>query len=658
MIPTSKRIFVSALLIFSIQAAQAQKSVEVEEVVVSASRAEIATSEISKSITVISRKEIETAPVSSINELLKYAMNVDVRQRGMSGVQADIGIRGSNFSQVLILLNGIRMNDAQTGHFNMNLPIELLDIERIEILYGGASRLYGDGAFAGAINIITKNSENNQVKAIAELGDYNWNQLGVQATISREKHSHSLGLLQKGSDGQYRNTDFSQRNIFWQSEFKEKNTDLKINLGQNDKSFGAQNFYSVNFPSQYEVNKLQFVSAKMDHQINKIKLSASFYNRLHFDRFELFREGEGYFGRNADGSFRNLETNDTISWYTGHNYHKSHTIGSELSATYSSKIGTTNIGYEYRKESIKSNALGKDVNDRIAAVGEHPSAFYTKADWRENHSLFLEQNFSLKRLFISGGALLNINNRFDNEIYSGMDIGYQFTKRFRTYASVNKSFRLPSYTDLYYSLGGAVGSINLKPEESINYEIGMNYKTSSLNTKAAIFVRDGKNLIDWIRFNGNDTIKAANITEALFYGFEASTVYNFKPDFGENSFLQQISFNIAILKSDTLSNGFESNYVLDYIKTQANLGFDFRIGEQTFLNWMIRLQEREGEYLDANGNEIAFGEQLISDVGITHKLNSLNLYVQVANLFDEKYIDVGNVRMPGRLIKAGIQVNF
>lgn len=658
MVPTTKRIAASILTLISLQAAKSQTTIDVEEAVVSASRVEISTSYISKSISIITREEIEKAPVSSVNELLKYALNVDVRQRGMSGVQADVGIRGANFSQVLILLNGIRMNDAQTGHFNMNLPIELLDVEKIEILYGGASRIYGDGAFAGAINIITKNSEESRVKAVAELGDFGWNQIGLQATISKEKHSHSLSLLKKGSDGQFRNTDFNQRNIFWQSELKGKSTDLKINLGQNDKSFGAQNFYTVRFPSQYEKNKLQFVSAQVDHQINNIQLSASFYNRLHFDRFELFREGEGYFGRNADGTFRNLETNDTISWYTGHNYHKSHTIGSEFSATYASKIGTTNIGYEYRKESIKSNALGQDIDERITVEGEHPSAFYTKEDWRENHSLFLEQNIAYKRLFVSAGALLNINNRFNNDIYSGIDLGYQLTKRFRAYASANKSFRFPSYTDLYYNLGGAVGSINLKPEESLNYEIGAHFNSPVLTTKAAFFMRDGKNLIDWIRFNGNDTIKAANITEARFFGFEASARYNFKRNYGEKAVLQQVSFNIALLKSDTLSEGFESNYVLDYLKTQANLGFDFRLGEQTFLNWMIRYQEREGEYLDATGNEIAFGNQLVSDIGIAHYISKLKLYLQVSNLFDEKYIDVGNVRMPGRLTRAGIQYTF
>lgn len=656
MTPSRRLLFLLLISLFSAPFLFAQKAVEVKEVIVSASRVNLKSNEISKSITIISKKEIEKAPVSSINELLKYALNVDVRQRGISGVQADVGIRGSNFSQVLILLNGIRMNDAQTGHFNMNLPVELLEVERIEILYGGASRIYGDGAFAGAINIITKNPEETQVKAIAELGDYGWNQAGVQATISRKKHSHSLSLLQKGSDGQYRNTDFNQRNIFWQSEFKGKNTDVKINLGQNEKKFGAQNFYSVRFPFQFEENKLQFFSAKATHEIKQLKLSASFYNRLHFDRFELFRESEGYYGRNSDGSFRNLETNDTISWYTEHNYHKSHTIGAEINATYTSKLGTSNVGYEYRKESIKSNALGKEIEKPIEVIGEHPSAQYTKADWRENHSIFIEQNVSHKKLFISGGALLNINNRFKNDIYSGIDIGYQFTKNFRAYTSVNKSFRFPSYTDLYYSLGGAVGSIDLKPEESINYELGAKYKTPSLNTKAAFFVRDGKNLIDWIRFNGNDTIKAANITEALFYGIEAAANYRFTNLLGEDFFLQQIRLNVAFLKSDTSSTGYESNYVLDYLKTQANLGFDFKLAETTELNWLIRFQEREGEYLDALGNEIKFGSQFISDISLSHQIKEFKIYLQVANLFDEKYIDVGNVRMPGRFIRAGLQI--
>lgn len=654
----SKISLLATILALNLPVVYSQTTVNVNEAVVSASRVEIKSNEISKSITVITREEIEKSPVSSVNELLKYALNVDVRQRGMSGVQADLGIRGSNFSQVLILLNGIRMNDAQTGHFNMNLPIELLDVERIEILYGGASRIYGDGAFAGAINIITRNAEKSNVKAIAELGDYKWNQIGIQANIAQENHSHSLSLLHKGSDGEYRNTDFEQRNIFWQSQFKNKNGKLKINLGQNEKSFGAQNFYSVRFPYQYEKNKLQFFSAKGNYRFNKLTLTGSFYSRVHFDRFELFREGQGYYGRNADGTFRNLETNDTITWYSGHNYHKSTTIGGELNASYQSTLGTTSLGYEFRKESILSNALGMPITNSVAVKGEHPSAFYTKEDWRENHSVFVEHNLSFEKLFISAGALLNINSRFDESIYSGIDLGYQFSKRFRAYSSINKSFRFPSFTDLYYSLGGAVGSIDLKPEESINYEIGGNYKTPYLVAQAAVFIRDGKNLIDWVRFNGNDTIKAANLTEVTLYGVEASIKYSFTKWLGDNNFIQTVSLNTAFLTSDTLSTGFESNYVLDYLTTQMNLSLNFRLAEQTQLNWMIRYQERIGDYFDAAGNSNQFGSQVISDMSVSQQIKNLKLYLQISNLFDEKYIDIGNVRMPGRLFRLGIKVNL
>ena len=106
--------------------------------------------------TIITAKDIKHLPVQNVNELLAYVSGVDIRQRGPMGTQADIGIRGSTFDQVLVMVDGVRMSDPQTGHHQMNLPVPLQMIERIEIIRGTAARRYGLNALGGVVNVITK----------------------------------------------------------------------------------------------------------------------------------------------------------------------------------------------------------------------------------------------------------------------------------------------------------------------------------------------------------------------------------------------------------------------------------------------------------------------------------------------------------------------
>ena len=127
-----------------------------EEVSITGSRAPLTKSQAARMVTVLDRADIAQAPVQSINDLLKYAVGVDVRQRGPIGTQTDISIRGGTQDQVILLLNGINICDPQTGHNAMDLPIDLSEIVRIEVLEGPAGRIYGSSSLVGAINIVTR----------------------------------------------------------------------------------------------------------------------------------------------------------------------------------------------------------------------------------------------------------------------------------------------------------------------------------------------------------------------------------------------------------------------------------------------------------------------------------------------------------------------
>ena len=194
-----KIILITLTIALAICNLKAQNSIEknLDEVIVSANRAQ--TEGNITNVQIISLEEIENAPVQTIEDLLEYAMNVDVRQRGGQGVQADISIRGGTFEQVLVMLNGIKLNDPQTGHHTMDLPVSLEQIERIEIITGGASRIFGNYAYTGAINIITKSEMANSVSISG--GENAFKSGGINYHTSTGNLKHNISVNQKESDG-------------------------------------------------------------------------------------------------------------------------------------------------------------------------------------------------------------------------------------------------------------------------------------------------------------------------------------------------------------------------------------------------------------------------------------------------------------------------
>ena len=142
------------------------KEATLDDVEVTGSRAPLALGQAARMVTVLSREEIQAAPVQSINDLLKMAVGVDVRQRGPIGAQTDIGIRGSTSEQITILLNGINICDPQTSHNAFDLPCDVSDIVRIEVLEGPAARVYGTSSLVGAINIVTRDVRSQKAEGV------------------------------------------------------------------------------------------------------------------------------------------------------------------------------------------------------------------------------------------------------------------------------------------------------------------------------------------------------------------------------------------------------------------------------------------------------------------------------------------------------------
>jgi vitamin B12 transporter len=165
--------------------AQTKKQVQLHEVEVTEEKKELY-SDLSRVVTVIKKDEIAGLPVQSLQDLLEYVMSVDLRQRGPNGVQADISIRGGTFDQIMILLNGINYTDPHTGHHNLNIPVDLESIDRIEILEGPGSRVLGPNAFSGAINIITGTGEKTGANLLFSGGQYGYLAQSGDVTLKKK----------------------------------------------------------------------------------------------------------------------------------------------------------------------------------------------------------------------------------------------------------------------------------------------------------------------------------------------------------------------------------------------------------------------------------------------------------------------------------------
>ena len=216
---------------------------EIDQVTVTASKVATPLSEATRLVTVISAKEIAQTPARSIQELLTYVAGIDVAQRGAQGVQADISIRGGSHDQTIILLNGINISSSKTGHLSFDFPINLSDIERIEILRGPSALIYGTGAFSGAINIITKHEADKSLYAKISAGMHRLTGAELRGALALGKTQNSLSLSRRSSAGYRSNTDYEIYNALWQSRLilSEANK-MELQLGYSDKQFGVNSF--------------------------------------------------------------------------------------------------------------------------------------------------------------------------------------------------------------------------------------------------------------------------------------------------------------------------------------------------------------------------------------------------------------------------------
>ena len=638
------------------------KEVTLGDLEITGSLAPLTTGQGVRVVTVLTRDEIQAAPVQSVNDLLKLVTGVDVRQRGPIGAQTDVGIRGGTQEQITILLNGINICDPQTGHNTMDLPCNVADIVRIEVLEGPAGRVYGTQSLMGAINIVTSlptaaaQGQQDHVQLALEGGSFGY--LSAAASIShisalapsahQGNHiSHFSSLTSHlstsytRSDGYSRskggqlNSDYSGVKAFYQGSSQAGDVRLNWHAGISDRGWGSNTFYSAKFDEQYEKTTKLYTALQGDFRWlmeegrrkkgegaeRELHLKPALYWNHSRDRFELIR------GSEAKVPF---------------NHHRTNVVGLNVNGWFDWLLGRTALGAEFRNEDIVSTNLGEPL--------DKPFSHYKVGLNRSQLSIHAEHNIMLRQLTLSAGfiAIRNTGNEMDFKVYPGIDASLRLNSHWKLFASYNESLRMPTFTELYYSVGGHKADKYLKPEELRAVEGGVRFEHRAWSVEGKTFYHHCRNIIDWVMDtrDADPVWQSVNLTKVNTLGQELAV----------NCRLSAVNWQIAythLHQHKDEQPHLQSQYSLEYLRHKLAARLNWQLSRHLSTTLCYRYQDRTGSYTSTDGQVKDYRPYSVVDARVAWKMTTTELYAEANNLTSTHYIDYGNVAQPGCWLTVG-----
>ena len=585
-------IATSAGLLCAQQAPPAQSG---DSIVVTGTVEPIALAETDRDIDLLPLPEKQLPLWNSWFGLLQLDPALDLQQRAPGGFMGDLSIRGATFGQTLVLLNGMRVNDVQTGHFNLDLPVPLEAITTVEVLKGAGSTFYGSDAIGGVVNVRTAPLDTSEFRLLGGAGSFGFNQQHAIAAMARKTWSEEIAFARDFSTGfipdrDYRNLAFSSL-----STLKTRLGATSLLLAYSDRPYGADQFYGP-YPA-WERIKTWFLAAHQDLGENT---QADFSYRRHTDLFVLFRYSPAiYLNRHLDDSWQgDLRRHNKLPF-----------------------PGILSYGVEGLAESIVSTNLG--IHDRKRASGY----------------VFYELR-SARRYSLSAGIREEVYGAHQVATSPSLSGAAWVSGRIKLRASASRAFRLPSFTDLYYSDPADLGNANLKPESATSYEAGADaYVKTNLHASVTVFQRRSTNGIDYVRANSNAVWQATNFDKLHFTGVEASTVW--EPATG-----QRVSVTFSALHGVDANNQqiLESKYTFNYPVQSAVLAWSGTVAKHVIARTRLGVLNR----LDQS-------PYALWDVSAGYSTGRVRPFIQLSNLTNTSYQEIQGVAMPGRTIVGGAE---
>ncbi|HWC96651.1 MAG TPA: TonB-dependent receptor [Candidatus Sulfopaludibacter sp.] len=584
------------LLPFSLSlcAAQQQQTVppQHDSIVVTGTFEPLSLDEMDRAITLLPARNMYLVS-NTLTDLLRLDPSLDLQERSPDGVQTDISIRGGSFGQTLVLLNGQRVNDVQSGHHDMDIPVPMEAVSRVEVMRGSGSSMYGSDATAGVINIITAPPDGFELRLRTAAGNDGINQQRVSISDNFGKVAEQLTFSRDFSSGfmpdrDYRNLQFASTTHLltaWGG------TDLT--LAYMDHPFGADQFYGP-YPS-WENTKTWW--AAVQQALGK-KTTVSFAYRRHSDLFVLFR--------------------DSPEIYANHHHDESYQAAVRRTEELGSNIHV-NYGVEGLHEAIVSNNLGTHSRSRAAAYGA--------VDFR-----------ALKRFSLSISAREEVYRNFSGTLSPTVAGGVWISQALKFRASVSRGFRVPTYTDLYYSDPANQGNPHLLPEHAWTYEGGLDWTPARrVRGSVTVFERRERNGIDFYRTSPNGLWQALNIDNLNFTGVESSL----RVTPGRN---QTLDFRYSWLLGvqDTVPVGF-TKYSFNYPTDSGVIAWQGNFHGVLCRSRIGVLNRRERD------------PYALWDLYAAYSRGALHPFLQVSNVTATSYQEIQGIVMPGRTVIGGVE---
>ena len=559
--------------------------------------------ESNRSVEVIAPREVP-ALVDSAVDLLRSDPSLNLQARGPEGVQADLSIRGTTFEQSLVLVNGMRVNDPEAGHLNLDVSVPLDAITRIDILHGSGSTFYGSDAIGGAVNLLTGPSAPGATLVMRSgAGNYGSLENHLRASFTAGPLTEQITGSRDQSDGFITDRDYASNAAASESWLKSALGTTDVLLATSDRPYGANQFYG-NYNS-WERTKGWLA---IGQQQLGARTAASFGYRRHTDEFILFRDRPAVY-----------ENNHVTSSYQA-DLRRADELG---------RNSTLSYGLEENGDTIDSNSLGRHARNQGAG--------YANASFR-----------SLKRLSLAFGAREEIFSGGDSVFSPSIAGAFILTSGLRLRASAGHGFRLPTYVDLYYSDPATIGNPALKPESSWSYEGGLDWSPTGgrFTLSGAAFRLNQKNVIDYSKpvlatpaLTNAQKWQAINIPSLDLSGAEASA----RLRVGQT---QQLQLSYTAAHSASFPTAYVSEYAYNYAAQNAIVGWTGVFGQLTTFT-QLNVVQKTGR-----------ASYPLWDVALSRNTGAVRPYLRLANLANTGYEEIVNVRMPGRTIMAGMQFTW
>jgi vitamin B12 transporter len=598
----SKKIIASLIALAFASPSYSAESIELDDVVVTATRTPQPRDAVIADVTVIDQEEIQRGGQTTFVELLQRQPGIEITSTGGAGTQSGIFMRGTNTGHVVVLVDGMRINSATAGITAFeNLPLS--QVERIEILRGPATSLYGQDAIGGVIQIFTKKG-GGKPRVYANLGYGTYNSKKAEAGVRGSINDTSFAL----------NLSASDTNGF--SAYDTKNINFKDNDGYRNLSVSAN--LSQKLADGHEISMQFFESdgnADYDNQFNTTAFSS--HNKLNVQSFALTSNNQ-------------FTSNWLSKLRVGFGKDKSHIVDE----TFTDKTITDLTQINWQSDLLLPIGMLTLMYDRLEEELSADTDYDKTNRKNEGYVASYLANFGAHSLHLSYRD--DHNSSFGNNQTGGIGYGFSFNPNWRLVASYGSAFKAPTFNDLYYPF---FSNPNLSPEKSENVEASLRYQDSDTTLSATLFDHRIRNLIAF----DLSTFTIENVNKAHIKGLSLAGNQHW------DNFNLQASVDIQSPKDDATSNLLARRANRN---GKLNLSYDWQ-------NWQFGAEALSAS---ARYNDLANSTRLngytLYNLTTSYKVNQdWSIQARANNVFNKNYVLAVDGNIPYNTPGANLFVN-